>query len=291
MSPIDTASANQVLLYYDSLDTCTRMRHNHCGAWYGALARRGDTHSNPRQLLAMLVLRDGGETFIASAAKALSHSTDDRIETSESTLTFTMRGIAVHFGVIGQPIPWSALEGPCSTATWLNAAQVFRPHQSHVIAFAQTLTEPSSLVPCAGELARAISRVAELPDVLGAYFGSAGAVHSTQTLRDLVPHVDNAESIMKLWFSCRWGLNANGSKHAFTQGLEAFGCPELEIHESARDGVHLQTLLEQLAIKLTLTPDSLADDGTLEYQGETIQLLPQHSMWNASRGVLLLRLT
>lgn len=51
-----------------------------------------------------------------------------------STASFDLAEATLTLGAMPGPVPWSDLEGPCSTSIlWKDAAEHVRPHRAHII--------------------------------------------------------------------------------------------------------------------------------------------------------------
>jgi len=128
------------------------------------------------------------------------------------------------------PIPWSQLEGPCTTAWWWpEATKRMKPHKHHfLVALIGGSIEP---VERRVILTKVISSVVRDTDAVGIYWGEGTLVHEPSQFVQQAESV-SAENIPgPLWIDVRVENTPEGSL-CFTTGMASLGFLEIEVEKS-----------------------------------------------------------
>ena len=117
-----------------------------------------------RSLVAMVALREWAPDWLGSVQAALEAGRVDlppvEVRRQEGTLAFHWGAEKLIVSAVGEPIPWTDLEGPCKSAWyWPEAARALRGHAAHLLVLAvpagpdrkpaaMKLVKVASLRPC-----------------------------------------------------------------------------------------------------------------------------------------------
>ncbi len=132
------------------------------------------------------------------------------------------------------PIPWSELEGPCTTAWWWpEATDVMQKHQYHFI-----------VMVTGGEwnevarrllLAKVMQGVVESTDSVGVYWGDATLVMQPGFFVENVADATTDDVPMMVFADVRVEEVTDGVYRCFTTGMKSLGFHEIEVDETTMD--------------------------------------------------------
>jgi hypothetical protein len=126
------------------------------------------------------------------------------------------------------PYPWSDLKGPCETS-WMwpkhISAMSVKDHRKHVL----ITSIGGKAVPIQRRLAltQVVAMAAELPGVMGIYWGDATLVHYPPVFSKMGLTLKGPP--LYLWVDFRVFPNQDGSSGMFTTGMRALGQMDFEI--------------------------------------------------------------
>jgi hypothetical protein len=205
---------------------------------------------------------------------------------NDNTITCWLGDDMVAVSLMPAPIPWSDLEGPCATAWWWpEATDRMRKHTSHVIV--ALMGETGELLERHIRLTHLVAAVAANTDAAGIYWGSGTVVHDPQAFQvqsaNLAP--DNLEP--QLWVDMRLEQNDDNSYRYFTTGMQAFGCPELEIRKSQRRPDEILDFGYAIVNYILTSGVTIKDGETIGRSAdEKIKARHKPSMWDKNRTIL-----
>jgi hypothetical protein len=149
----------------------------------------------------------------------------------DGSLVFPFGDAQMAVCLMPAPIPWSQLEGPCSTAWWWpDATQKMKSHKYHfVIAAIGGSIDP---VERRVVLTRVTSAVIGSTDAVGVYWAEGTVVHEPSQFMEQAEsaHARNIPGL--LWLDVRVERNQDGSYRCFTTGMAPLGFLEIEVEKS-----------------------------------------------------------
>lgn len=177
------------------------------------------------------------------------------------TAAFQVGAHTVIIGAMPAPIPWSELEGPCSTTIlWDDAATEVRAHRSHQIVTVLAELPPLEL---AALLTRAVaSTLAAMPGAIGVYWGSAPLIAPRALFIELAEQTLPQRFPLPLWVDFRIWRERRGAA-GFTSGLAALGAREIEVASAPEQPSELYDRLFNLADYVLSHPDAIQDGHTV----------------------------
>ncbi len=184
------------------------------------------------------------------------------------------------------PAPWTALEGPCSTALhWPRAAAAMKSHRAHAIAGlgggeADPVTRALWLTALVGALAAA-------PNAAGIYWNAGTVVHAPEPFLEAALRMERASLPLKLWIDFRVFSEEEGSTTLFTTGLGQFGRMELEVRKSRRSAADVTSAAYNTAHYLIDRGADLRDGDTIGFSAaQTIRVRHADSKWGHPDRIL-----
>ena len=154
---------------------------------------------------------------------ASSSDTDEK----GNTISFRLGAADVIFGKMPVPIPWSDLEGPCSTSVlWPNATDVLKQHKNHVIVTVRGELSPMALSKLLTQATASV--MATSPSALGVYWYNATLVISKDLFIDFAVEILPQGTPLHIWVDLRVGTDSNNSTSGFTTGMVALGHMDFE---------------------------------------------------------------
>lgn len=167
---------------------------------------------------------------VAAELGRLSPDAPAPVVTSRTDAAFTLAwddGATANVTLVGQPIPWDRIEGPCATAWyWPEAEQAMRPHTAHL--FVTLLDESRRKIDVSFRLTLLLAATAAHAPALGVVWGASGAVHEPRAFAELAMQSSTSDLPLHLWIDFRVYEHDNGGYGFFTTGMEALGRRELE---------------------------------------------------------------
>lgn len=244
-------------------------------------------------MISMIMLRQPVDLPILEIERAL-HDRYPEVGASSPTNEGSTAGLKLKDGdlVLGSmpaPIPWSDLEGPCSTSMlWENATNEVRGHEAHVIV---TLVSELSRVEQATLLTKATAAVLAACDAaLGVYWGNATLVIPKQIFLEFAEEVLPHGPPVDIWIDFRVGWQTTKESGGFTQGLEALGHMELEAQGSPEKPSDLRQRLHGLAAYLIENGPVIRDGHTVGHDAsEKIHVVISDSAFGHDKRVMRLQ--
>ncbi|MCU0718675.1 MAG: DUF4261 domain-containing protein [Pirellula sp.] len=149
----------------------------------------------------------------------------------DNNLIFPYRDSQLAVSLMPAPIPWSQLEGPCSTAWWWpQATSEMKAHTHHfLIAIIGGSIEPIErrLI-----LTKVVSAVLRGGDAVGVYWGEGTLVHEPAQFILQSKSASAKDIPGTLWIDVRVEQNDDGTFRCFTTGMEPLGFLEIEVANS-----------------------------------------------------------
>ncbi|WP_129781167.1 DUF4261 domain-containing protein [Peristeroidobacter soli] len=211
-------------------------------------------------------------------------------ETDESgARAFQLKDGTLVLGNIDAPIPWSDLEGPCTTSLlWKDAAAEVQGHQAHLIV---TVMSDLTKVEQAILLTKATAAVlAACEGAIGVYWGNATLVVPKNLFLDFCTEVLPHGPPLDIWIDFRVGWQTKASSGGFTQGMEALGHMELETQESPEKPSDLRQRLHGLAGYLLENGPVIRDGHTIGQNArEKIRIVYSDSAFGSDKRVMQLQ--
>jgi hypothetical protein len=142
-------------------------------------------------------------------------------------MSFSVGACNVILGKMPKPIPWSDLEGPCSSSIfWPNASNEVKGHELHWIVTVSGDLEMLSLYLLLTQVTASFMEVC--PAAIGAYWGNATLVIPKDIFirfaKEVLPHGPP----IHLWVDFRIWKESEDSSSGFTTGMAALGHMEFE---------------------------------------------------------------
>lgn len=186
------------------------------------------------------------------------------VSEEKGIFSFSIQGANVFLALMDAPIPWSDLEGPCSTSIlWKNAEEEVRKHTCHMIV---TITQgdSESLVAESTLLTQITAAVlSTCPEALGVYWGNATLVIPADLFCDFATKVLGKEPPVFIWVDFRTGPDGEGTVSGFTTGLKALGLMEIE-------AIKIEDTVAGVREQLTGFAGYLIENGLVVKDGDTI---------------------
>ena len=171
------------------------------------------------------------------------------IEDDDATIDVSTCLGSLIVGKMPGPFPWSGLEGPCREGTlWPNATTAVRAHQAH-LQLTIVAAEPLEPIAYFTLLSRFASAVMVLcPSALGIYFGHAGLVIKRDVFIDMTLEILPRALPLLIWVRFYTGWEADRlHSGGCTQGLGAFGVPEIECLHAPETPARLAERFQEIA--------------------------------------------
>lgn len=211
----------------------------------------------------------------------------ERIEVKDITVAFKLGAADVVLGKMPAPIPWSDLQGPCTTSIlWGNAAEEIQAHKTHIIvAVSGNLTafDRSKLLTQA-----TASVLASCPSALGVYWGNATLVVPKALFVDFATTILPKGPPVHIWVDTRVGRKGTESA-GFTTGLDALGHMEIETNACPEEPGALRERLYQIAEYLIESGRTIDDGDTIgDDTNEKIRVVYADSAFGITKKVMKL---
>jgi hypothetical protein len=203
------------------------------------------------------------EQFAEWSNDELAHESRD-----DGTILFNGPGALVIVAKIDVPIPWSELEGPCSTSLfWKNAADEIKQHKLHWIVTINGELEPLEMSKLLTQVTGSI--MATCPAAIGVYWGNAAMVVPKDIFVEFVETELPERMPLDIWVDFRVGWEKpNVSAGAFTTGMAALGHMEIEVKGSPERPSELRERLVALATYLVENGPVIKDGDTVGSSNE-----------------------
>jgi hypothetical protein len=243
-------------------------------------------------VMAMIALRDKclpDQGSFAAAVKSICEEKEIKCwDESDSAATFEFSDGICGLGVIPFAIPWTELEGPCSTAWWWpDATQQLRKHKAHlVVSFRTSMDDP---IGARLELTSLISAAAKCTDAIGVYWGEGTVVWPTSDWIAMCQRMSREFLPLDLWIDFRVRREDDQTCCGFTTGLKSLGHTEIEVHGSISDPKSIRSNMWNAAHHLLDHGPVLKDGDTIGFErDQRIQISHVPSMLEQTRTVIRL---
>lgn len=207
-------------------------------------------------------------------------------EQDEGTVSFHLGSAWLAVGFMPAPVPWSDLEGPCSTSwLWPNAADALRPHRVHWIV---TVLDEAPPVPRALLLTRITASVlATCPAAIGVLWRGSGAVLPKEFFIGVAGASALRDPPVELWVDFRVGRDGRKTSWRFTHGLEALGHMEFETEQAPEDPGELLERLISLA-RYVVAGNGVIRDGDTVARDAREKIRVEYSAFGHEQNVMRL---
>lgn len=157
--------------------------------------------------------------------------TPSDVEEKDGTLMFTVGDDLVIYAIMPGPIPWSDLEGPCSTSLmWPDAKKELKQHKFHVIVTVNSQAEPIEIMTRLTQATAALMATSEAAQ--GVLWSHAMMLVKKEVFVDFATEVMPEELPLHVWVDFRVGQDGERSSGGFTAGMSMLGHMEFEAKES-----------------------------------------------------------
>lgn len=164
----------------------------------------------------------------------------------DNTLAFSIGSTDVILGLMPGPIPWSDLEGPCSTSyLWPKATEALKHHKAHVIVTVNGDLDPLALSSLLTKVTASVMSTS--PVAIGVYWGNATLVIPKDMFIDFAVEIMPHGPPLHIWVDFRVGLEDKKSSSGFTTGMAALGHMEFEAQRTPERPGDLRERLLALA--------------------------------------------
>lgn len=157
--------------------------------------------------------------------------TPSDVEEKDGTLMFQVGNDLVIYATMPAPIPWSDLEGPCSTSImWPDAEKDLKQHKFHVIVTVNSESEPVEVMTLLTQATAALMATSESSQ--GVLWGNAMLLVRKDVFIDFATDVMPEELPLHIWIDFRVGQDGPRSSGGFTTGMTALGHMEFEAKQT-----------------------------------------------------------
>ena len=198
---------------------------------------------NPLRWLALVTLEEPEMPKFDQVGENVSRMFSDAPETepagsTDSMFTCTIGEYTAAATLVPTPVPWSQLEGPCTTAWyWPTATEVLRDHKSHLVV--TLIDEGGKPVEKSLALTQLVSGLAAGPQATGVFWGPGRLVHPAGAFIEQAVQSTSEDLPLFLWIDFRIERTDETGVRLYTTGLEALGYSELEVREFPGEPQHL----------------------------------------------------
>ena len=189
-------------------------------------------------------------------------------------ISFKLDDVIIASEMIGKPIPWADLEGPCQTCPfWKDVASHVKEHTAHLVTTATGENEPKVL---AWYLTKGIEALLPAVDSIGVYWAGGTLVSP----KDMFVDMSNESSLeylpLYLWIDFRCEMDDKEHCSLFTTGMKSFGLMEMEIQNSTQRPKYVIDKAFNLAHYL-LDKGPIVNDGDTFGMSEDEKLYVRHA--------------
>ena len=216
--------------------------------------------------LSMIMLRAAAAPSAARIEQELRARYPDLAATIASdeggTVSLKLRDGDLFVALMPAPIPWSDLEGPCTTSLlWKNAVDEVKTHRAHYIV---TIMSELNEIERSIRLTQAATAVLAASDeAMGVYWGNATLVVPKPIFVEFAEQILPHGPPLDIWIDFRVGWHADRRSAGFTQGMTALGHMELVAPDSPEKPSDLRERFQGLA-------RYLLDNGPVIKDGDTV---------------------
>ncbi|MDQ3037762.1 MAG: DUF4261 domain-containing protein [Myxococcota bacterium] len=209
--------------------------------------------------------------------------------TSATTIELDVEGRVSMLGMVDAPVPWSQLEGPCSTAWWWpQASEECRTSTAHLVV---TATSERDLFEATLRLTDVVAAVAEAARAVAVYWSASAMVHEPGAFRTEAESATRESLPLRLWIDFRMEPTRGDELFFATTGLETFGLMELECVGTRASAPHVLDRMFDVAHYLCDRGPVLEDGQTIgRSDAERISARHRPSRWKRPGKVIFLEL-
>jgi hypothetical protein len=180
---------------------------------------------------------------------------------TDHTISFTVAGSTVFFGLIPGPIPDKDLGRICAESwLWPDAKEAFNEHRGHVVISVESVETPLNQVKFLS-LATAAMLMA-CPSALGVFWCGGNLVVSPEMFREFCVRMLPDSLPLYIWVDFRVSQK-NGRTIGYTSGLSQFGLMDIETVTSHETITELRERMFTLAVYLI-------ENGMIIKNGQTL---------------------
>lgn len=210
-------------------------------------------------------------------------------DVSEGTISFNVGKALVAIGIMGAPIPWGDLEGPCATSIlWPDSKDELHKHKYHLIV---TVSSDELTVM---ELAILLTQItaaliAVTAGAIGVFWCNATMIVPRDIFIEFATDILTQGPPIHIWVDFRAGTSETGQSSGFTTGLSTLGLMEIEAVNSPESLPELRGRLTGLAEYLAINGLVIKDGDTVgENENEMIKVVYEESGFGQKGKVLSL---
>ena len=241
----------------------------------------------------MVMLSDEADLSVADIRSDLAAKWPDLPAATEpdengDTLAFRVGESEIILGKMPAPIPWSDLEGPCTTSVlWPDAADEVRQHKSHWIV---TVSGEMHPVKQSSLLTQVTSSVmTTCPSALGVYWSNATLVVPKAIFVEFAESVLPLGPPLDIWVDFRIGRDTEVTSSGFTAGMTALGLMEIEAQSSPEPPGELRERFSSIARYVVESGPVIKDGDTIgEDADERIRVVFSKSAFGHKNRVMRL---
>lgn len=203
------------------------------------------------------------KAFIAELRRRLQDSSlASDLAKRGDVLSFDLGDEEATVALVKASIPWSELEGPCTTAWWWpEACDRLQGHSAHLrITLGGGNGTPLERFILLTHLTAAVASAVE---AAGIYWPMGSVMHEPGMFREYSEGLSPADIVPQLWFDMQIVARDDGSFGFFTTGLAPLGLLEIEIDRTERPPEEILDVCHDII-------SYLVTSGTTLHAGETI---------------------
>lgn len=164
----------------------------------------------------------------------------------------------------GFPVPWDDLEYACyNSYFWPTADKDLKKSRDHFIV---VVTNPEAdKVKKVLHLSRGLLAIANSTKAMGIYNGDATTVYKRDYYEKMLPEkIESVEDVPAiLWVGFLKAIHRDETVSFYTRGLAEFGCKEVEVVRSKKEGMEIFSLVHGISQYLISAGDVIEDGNTV----------------------------
>lgn len=243
--------------------------------------------------VAFVALRDDQPAVSASALADYISATWSSVpaptnaKADGNTIAFRIGEADVVYGLMPEPMPWSDLEGPCSTSwLWSDAATAMKEHRSHSIV---TVSSQGDAVQRTKVFTYATAAMLATCDSVGVFWYAASLVVSPELFCQFAAVMLPETLPLFVWLDLRVWQNEDGTSSGFTAGMSALGHMEFETEQCPESVGDLRERFVGLASYLLENGPVIENGDTVgEGKSERIRVVFANSIYGHEGEVMRL---
>lgn len=196
--------------------------------------------NNENSIIAMIALEKHDVPSIESLFKLYTELSKNElnlnnIQEKDGNIIVNIDDETAFISFIPAPIPWSNLEGPCTTAWyWPEATDMMKKHEAHALISIMPKNTNKAVLERVISITHLTASVAKATNALGIYWGSGALVQSPEYFINECLEFDPDYLPLDLWIDFRVEQYPGEKCNIITTGMDAFGHMEIEIIESSK---------------------------------------------------------